>query len=179
MRITSLLLLILCSFPVRADGLAERFNPSISFDRAFDDEQKPWQEVEALLPAAPQAGNLRAFEVGGGKGHRYYLDQASLSSGQDGVVRYTLVVRTAGGAENVTYEGMRCSDGERKLYAFGRPDGQWSRNRHARWETIDARGAGSHHKELFFHYLCTVDGPGDLAVIRRAMARGGIRRGGD
>ena len=104
---------------------------------------------------------------------------ASLSSGDDGVVRFTVVVRTAGGAENITYEGMRCTTGERKLYAFGRGDGEWSRNKYARWEPIDARGATSYHKELFYHYFCMVDGPGNMNLIRQAIERGGLSRGGD
>jgi hypothetical protein len=59
------------------------------------------------------------------------------------VVRYTVVVKSPAGAETVSFEGMRCESGERKLYAFGRADGQgggeWSRNRYARWDVIKGR----------------------------------------
>jgi hypothetical protein len=149
------------------------------FDHDFDADTKPWQEIQTQLPVRAKAETLREFVVGGGRGHRYFIDPASLSSGSDGVVRYTVVIRTAGGAENVNYEGLRCANGERKIYAFGRSDGQWSRNKYARWDLIDARGASSYHKELFFHYFCTVDGPGDMKTMQRALERGGIRRGGD
>lgn len=149
------------------------------FEYDFDADAKPWQEVQAQLPVRPKPESLKEVEVGGGRGHHYLIDQDSLSVDTDGVVRYTLLIRTAGGAENVNFEGMRCATGERKIYAFGRSDGQWSRNKYARWELIDARGAGSYHKELFFHYFCTVDGAGDMKTMRRALERGGIRRGGD
>ncbi len=149
------------------------------FEREFDAEAKPWQELQIQLPTAYKTDALHEFRVDGGKGHRYFIDPESLTAGEDGVVRYTLVIRTAGGAENVNYEGLRCATGERKLYAFGRPDGQWSRNQSARWMPIDARGVGSYQKELFFHYLCTVDTVGDIKAIRNALRVGGIRRGGD
>ncbi|MFA5082562.1 MAG: CNP1-like family protein [Hydrogenophilaceae bacterium] len=162
-----------------AGGFIEDKFKGPQFEYDFDADVRPWQEVQAQLPGVPKPESLREFVVGGGRGHHYFLDPASLTSGEDGVVRYTVVIRTAGGAENVSYEGMRCTDGERKIYAFGRPDGQWSRNRYARWDPIEARSETSYHKELFFHYFCTVDGAGDLKLIRHAIERGGIRRGGD
>lgn len=151
------------------------------FEYDFDADKKPWQEVLAQLPAYPKTGQLIAFVVSGATRHKHFVDDASLSAGEDGVVRYTVVVKTEGGAENVSFEGLRCTTGERKLYAFGRPDGQgggsWSRNRYARWEPIQARLATSYQRELFFHYFCTVDGAGDMKVMRDALRRGGIRRG--
>jgi hypothetical protein len=149
------------------------------FEYDFDADKKSWQEIQAQLPAPPKAETLHRFEVSSVNSHRYFLDLASLSGGGDGVVRYTMVIRTSGGAENVSFEGMRCDTGERKTYAFGRPGGEWSRNKYARWDLIDARSATSYHRELFFHYFCTVEGPADMKVIRHAIERGGIRRGGD
>lgn len=150
------------------------------FERDFDAEEKPWREIEANLPAYPRPENLVAFEVSAATRHRHFLDTASLSVGEDGVVRYTVVIRTAGGAENVSFEGMRCDTGERKLYAFGRPTGsgggEWLRNRHARWEPIPVRQAASYQRELFYHYLCTVEGKGDLTAIRRNLKQGGFYR---
>ncbi len=150
------------------------------FERDFDAEERPWQEIEASLPAYPRPENLVAFEVSAATRHRHFLDAAALSVGEDGVVRYTVVIRTAGGAENVSFEGMRCDTGERKLYAFGRVNasggGEWVRNRHARWEPIPVRQATSYQRELFYHYLCTVEGKGDLNAIRRNLRQGGLYR---
>jgi hypothetical protein len=149
------------------------------FEHDFEDESKPWQEIQAQLPASAKPDRLHSFEVSRLNRHRHYLDLASLSAGEDGVVRYTVLVRTEGGAENISYEGMRCETGERKIYAFGRPDGTWSRNKYARWDPIETRRETSYHRELFFHYFCTVDGAANLKVIRHAIENGGIRRGGD
>ncbi len=145
----------------------------------FDEEQKPWQEAEVRLPPYPKAEHLLPFEVSAAR-QRHYIDMASLSVGEDGVVRYTVVIRSPAGAETVRFEGMRCDNGERKLYAFGRPDGAgggtWSENRNARWEPIPVREAASYQRELFYHYLCTVEGKGNLAAIRRYLRQGGLYR---
>lgn len=180
MKRVSVVLLSLWAGCACAGGIIEdRFKGGAQFEYDFDANQKPWEELQTQLPAAPKADALHEFQVGGASRHRFFLDPASLSAGGDGVVRYTVVVRTTGGAENVTFEGMRCVDGERKIYAFGRPDGSWSRNKYASWAPIEARSDSSYHKELFFHYFCTVDGAAEMKTIRRALDSGGIRRGGD
>lgn len=177
MKRASWLILLLWATAAQAGGyLEDKFQSPIS-DYDFDAEEKPWQEIQAKLPAMPKPEHLHEIEVSGR--HRYFVDLASLTASDDGVVRYTLLVRTAGGAENVDYEGMRCSSGEIKVYAFGHPDGTWSRNKYAGWARIEARRDDSYQKELFFHYFCTVDGPADMKTIRRAIDHGGIRRGGD
>ncbi|NCS66405.1 MAG: hypothetical protein COS39_04855 [Hydrogenophilales bacterium CG03_land_8_20_14_0_80_62_28] len=147
-----------------------------SFDYDFDAHQKTWQELQAQLPAAPKVANLIPFEVGPAAPHRYFLDRSAISAGTDGVVRYTVVVRTAGGAENVSYEGMRCASAEQKIYAFGRPNGDWARNKYAGWQPIALRQASSYQRELFEYWFCTQDGPADMKAIQRAVASGGIRR---
>ncbi len=146
------------------------------FEYDFDADKKPWKEIEAQLPAPPKQQDLLRVEVGPASRHEHFVDRASLSVGEDGVVRYTMLIRTAGGAENVSYEGMRCSEGERKLYAFGRSNGEWSRNRHARWEPIRARDQGGYHRALFFDYFCAGGGGSpDLDRIRRHLETGGYR----
>jgi hypothetical protein len=110
-----------------------------------------------------------------------FIDAASLSIGDDGVVRYTAIIRSPSGAETISFEGLRCETGERKLYAFGRPStntsgndaGSWSRNRYAKWEPIQARLAGGYHRELFFHYLCTVNTRRDLPTLLHLLKSGG------
>jgi len=164
------LLLLVCS----GQAMAE-----FSFDYDFDANQKPWQEIQAKLPAVPKQENLMPFVVSAASPHHYFLDRTSISAGEDGVVRYAVVVHTAGGAEDVSYEGMRCSTVEQKIYAFGRPDGQWARNKYASWQPIQMRQSSSYQRELYQHYFCTQDGPAEMKVIQRALASGGIRRGGD
>jgi hypothetical protein len=111
-------------------------------------------EIEALLPAHPKPENLIAFNTGGATRHHYYIDAASLSVGEDGVVRYTMVVRTSGGATNTTFEGIRCATQEQKLYAIGHADGRWVRARDPRWKRIESRDFNPHHGVLYLDFMC-------------------------
>jgi hypothetical protein len=90
------------------------------------------------------------------------------------VVRYTLVVRSASGSENVSHEGLRCTEGLRKVYAYGRPNGEWSRNGRATWQPIAARDPNSPQRVLFFHYLCTQNTKRDVPNLQRLLRSGGV-----
>lgn len=125
------------------------------WDWDFDEDKKPWKEIEAKIPAYPRPENLVPFDGGAASPHRYFIDAASLSIGEDEVVRYTLVVRTAGGATNVSFEGIRCEERQQKYYATGRPDGNWMRARNPQWRPIDpAREVNRHHNALYQDYFC-------------------------
>jgi hypothetical protein len=125
-----------------------------SFDSEFDDDKKPWSEIEAQLPAYPRAENLLRFEGGVPTGNRFYIDAPSLSVGEDGVVRYTMLIRASGGASNVSFEGIRCATGEHKLYAVGRSDGKWVRARDPAWRGIAYRELNHPHWTLFKEFYC-------------------------
>lgn len=143
------------------------------FESDFDDEHKPWKEIEARLPAYPRPENLIAFDAGGATPHRFFIDAPSVSVGEDGVVRYTLVIRTAGGATNVSFEGIRCETREQKTYAVGHPDGTWSRARESRWRRIEYRDINQHHAALYKEYFCDGGSP----VRRAADAVDALRYG--
>lgn len=149
----------------------------VTFESDFEEEVKPWNELQASLPGVPKEENLVRLDLGPAVRNAYFVDKPSITPGSDGVVRYSILVRSAGGASTVNFEGMRCASGEWKLYAFGRPDGTWVRNKRANWAPIKDRELAGYHRELFYHYFCTVDGHGDMQVIQRALKSGGVRRG--
>lgn len=124
------------------------------WDIDFDEGKKPWKEIEASIPAYPKPENLLPFEAGGASPHHFFIDAQSLSVGEDGVVRYTLVVKTAGGATNVTFEGMRCDMRQQKYYAIGRADGSWVRARDPQWRRIVYQEVNRHHGVLYEDFLC-------------------------
>jgi hypothetical protein len=144
------------------------------FDYDFDANKKTWREIEAQLPPPPQPGNLSRIEVSSASANRFLVDRASLSVGEDRVVRYTLVVESPAGARNISFEGMRCDVGEYKIYAFGRDQGAWSRNRNARWLPVPDRQQTSPQRALFYHYLCTVEHAADARAIQRLLRSGGL-----
>jgi hypothetical protein len=125
----------------------------MDFEHEFE-QDKPWVEVAAQLPAYPKAENLLPFNVSSATPNRHFVDAASISVGADKVVRYTVVIEATGGAKNVSFEGMRCGSGERRLYAYGHPDGTWSKARNAGWEGIKLRSLLSYQKALFEDVFC-------------------------
>lgn len=123
--------------------------------RDNDDPDAPrWEEEAMQLPAFPQEASLREFYVSATTTHKYYIDATTLSVGKDGVVRYTLVVRTSGGATNISYEGMRCQTREYRIYATGSRDGSWVPARRSEWRPVENKPTNRHHAALSREYFC-------------------------
>ena len=140
-------------------GLAACADPSQpgkwqQWDVDFDEDKKPWKEIESMMPPYPRPEHLVPFDAGGTTQHRFFIDARSLSVGEDGVVRYTLLVRTAGGATNVSFEGMRCETRELKYYALGRADGSWVRVRNPQWRRFETQSVNRHYNVLYAGVLC-------------------------
>ncbi len=134
---------------------------------------KPWQEAETDLPAAPLAATLREIYVSAVATNHYFVDSATLTVGIDKVVRYVLVVETSGGARNVSFEGIHCDGGKWKLYATGHPDGTWVRARVSEWREIENKPVNRHHAALSRDYFCPTGGPiRDANEGRRALKLG-------
>ena len=124
------------------------------WDYSFDRDITPWAEMQQQLPAYPVDANLIPLDVGSETPHRYFVDARSVSAGSDGVVRYTLVIKTTGGATNVTFEGIRCESREHKYYAIGRSDKSWVRARNPQWRFIEFKEFAGHHITLYKEFLC-------------------------
>lgn len=112
-----------------------------------------WKEAEFRLPAFPSGADLIPLDVRSSTSTRFFIDARSLSLAEDGVIRYTLVVRGAGGAENVSFEGIRCATAERRLYALGRA-GEWVPARSDAWRLIEDNAFNRQHAVLAKEYFC-------------------------
>ena len=119
-----------------------------------EDEPKPHVELELKLPPLPKDANLLQFEPSAASANRFYVDGASILVGTDGIVRYTLVIKSPSGAANVSYEGIWCAMKEQKTYALGRSDGTWSNARTSEWRPIVYKEINRHHAVLFTDYFC-------------------------
>jgi hypothetical protein len=137
-------------------------------------EAASWHESRVTLPAYPKRANLVEFEVDGGADFRFLVDASTLSVGSDGVVRYVLVARSPQGAENVSFEGLRCRDGEYKIYATGAGSGTWFSTREPRWRPVE-QAAGSWHRTLAKYYFCPDRDP--IRTVAEGVAA--LRRGGN
>ena len=91
-------------------------------DRAADsidwDKDKDKPESEAQLPPPPQ--NLIRYDPGRPSSMQFFVDAPSVSLSEDGLVRFTSVARGEGSSANVTFEAIRCTTREYKIYAYGK-----------------------------------------------------------
>lgn len=158
-------------------GLASSALADIGFRKFYDEDDesaKPkWQEEEFALPEFPKDESLIEFYVSAGTANRFFVDGTSISRGKDGVVRFTLVVRMAGGSTNITYEGIRCENIEHRIYATGRTDGTWTKARISAWKRIENKPINRHHAALSRDFFCPSGEPiNDAEEGRDALRRG-------
>lgn len=127
--------------------------PKSDWEKA-NETKLPAAEQRETLPTfpPPQRGELIEFEVAATSEFRFFVDANSLSVGSDGVVRYVLVARSPSGVENVSFEGMRCTTNEVRIYALGR-DGAWV-GRPTDWRPIQPRSVSRWHNALSREYFC-------------------------
>jgi hypothetical protein len=141
------------------------------FEFDFDNE-KPWQELQAKIPAYPKTEEAIEFFVSAATDNKFFIDPSSIEVGDDGVVRYTLIIRSSAGAMNISYEGIRCSSHEKKTYAFG-SKGEWSRNKYSRWTPIKYEDRNRQHHMLYDDFFC----PGFIIVKDAKEAIFGLKAG--
>jgi hypothetical protein len=125
------------------------------WDYDLDQEKKPWSELQVQIPPYPQPQNLVRVPAGSRASHAFYIDANSVTVGEDGVTRYSAVLKTTGGATNVTFEGMRCKTRERRIYAVGHNDGTWARARDNKWMRIEHSDIAPHRYVLYREYFCS------------------------
>jgi hypothetical protein len=143
----------------------------------YDEEQEKlnWKEAEARLPPYPKDADLIEFQVSSGTTFRFFVDAASLSVADDGVVRYTLVARSPSGVANVSFEGIRCAAKSYKVFARG-TGGNWSR-RESEWQVIQERTVQRWHNVLYWEFLCPRHRPIETAAEGVNALRRGIHPG--
>jgi CNP1-like family len=141
-------------------------------DLQAGDETEGWKEIAVKFPPYPRSENFIQFDVEGASPHRFYIDSPSLAVGSDGVVRYTLVTRTAGGATNITFEGIRCQGRRHKYYAVGEAGGTWAAARNPHWRRIEYQDADRQRLALVDTFLCEGRFPrGSQKAILDALKR--------
>jgi CNP1-like family len=126
---------------------------SKEFKDEFDNE-KTWVELQAQLPEYPIQDNLIPFDPGPSNNDQHFIDATSIQVGEDGVIRYSLIIKSPTGAMNVTFDGMRCSTNEIKLYALGRNDGEWAHSRNADWQRLENVRQLDAQRALAKYYFC-------------------------
>jgi hypothetical protein len=157
--------------------------PSWASDRPFIDEpdnriredfhESEWKEADLALPKHYEEENLQEFHLDQASGRfRFFIDRASLQTTSDGVSRFLLVIRSENGAENTSYEGLRCGKRIYKVYAYGSGHGLQP-VASANWQRISKSGRDNYRNALYSNLLCNLSTgkPNSPKVVFRAMQR--------
>lgn len=128
-------------------------------------EREPWKERAVTLPPYPDGRHYLAVPLQiVGSPLEMFIDEPSLAIGEDGVVRYIMLLRAPGGGENLFYEGIRCSTREWRTYAYGGTAGAWRAVEGGAWAPIRDLGVERYRERLYRYYLCDPA----LGTLRRA-----------
>jgi CNP1-like family len=142
-------------------------------EKPYDYEEKVWVELPTALPEYPKDENLIEFPVGPTERNRFFVDGSTISIGNDGIVRFVMVLKTSGGATNVTLEAMRCATREFKLFAVGRSDASWDKIDSPQWRLIENKTINHYRAVLSRDFLCpSSHAPRDATDARAALRRG-------
>lgn len=137
----------------------------------FDVVEKPWKEERGEIPPLPgekQWSPVRLDTLP--KNQHAFLDLHSLSVGaHDQVVRYWIRIRSDGGGNMTSYEGVHCGQRHYIVYAYAHPRRKPPVRKvpHPKWKNIDSRGA-AYRQELFQDVFCSGEAPRTLRQIRQA-----------
>jgi hypothetical protein len=143
-----------CLLALLLQACAARNVEPIGFEADFENDSKAWNEIQAEIPAYPKPQNLLRIPTGSATPHQFFIDAPSVTLGKDGVTRYSVVTKSAGGATNVSYDGLRCETREHKVYALGHADGTWVRARNAQWQRVVLRDLAPYTHTLFNQFFC-------------------------
>lgn len=114
-----------------------------------------WKEDKSALPALPREEDLVPIDApNGAPGYSYAVDRATLEEGDDGVMRYTVMVKSGSGAVNVFREGIRCLTGEVRTYAYAGGGNDAFRPLGGDWGPLSARGTRGYQDYLYEAIMC-------------------------
>jgi hypothetical protein len=157
-------LLLLLAAPTYADP--GEFND-------VEESKTDWKEDNFAFPPQPKEENLVEFYVNAKTTAKYYIDWTTLMTGTpDQVIRYVAVIKTAGGARNVSFEGVRCDTSETRLYATVNSEGKWVNSRRSDWRRVNAEKTPQQYA-LNYLYFC----PDFTPIKTREEGRDALKNG--
>ena len=132
-----------------------KFDPRTPGVERDDPDAAGWQESKYVLPAFPKDEDLIQYDWNAVTKAKFFVDKKNIQIGaNDGIVRYTLVIETVGGARNTTFEGLQCDQTAVKIYATGRADGTWVENPNAEWKMMRRTAQNLHQALLARNFFC-------------------------
>lgn len=172
-RVVLLLALGLWSAWTVAADATDPYDSYRSDELDYDESlEVPWVELETRVQKLPEDADLTRLALDRLPPNlSLYADLQNLTvSDKDLVSRTWLVVRSAQGAYNGTFEAIRCATGEYKIYAYGNP--QRSKPLRVvnlpRWRKIRPN---SYRDELAKDYICDGTRPKTPHQVRSTRAK--------
>ncbi len=123
--------------------------PLGDYDESLDEK---WEEGKITIPSLPDDDDLIHISIDTHRtSYEHFIDKKSLSVGEDGVVRYSIVLKSTNGVRNVFYEGIHCAMQEYKVYATASGN-KFYPMKQAKWKHI---GHSHYYRaDLYNNYLC-------------------------
>ncbi|MDH5190936.1 MAG: CNP1-like family protein [Gammaproteobacteria bacterium] len=157
-----LTIIFLLSFVTSVDARDSNSDPLGSEPGLFENEYVPqpediWKEDKHIpMPDFPDDENLLQVNIDAVKApYKYYIDEKSLSIGEDDVVRYIIILESRTGVRNTFYEGIHCAVNEYKVYAVASGD-KLKPVRKSEWRSI--RMSHFYRLDLRRNFLCNKTG---------------------
>lgn len=100
---------------------------------------------------------------------RVAIDPATVQVGNDGVVRYVVVMSNASGTVNAVYEGIRCASDQVKTYARAGSSGTWSLVSNPAWRDLNDNQPSRHAFVFARQAACEVRVANSQDVILKAL----------
>ena len=141
------------------------------YDGGVDGQDGPQPAVVVAPKVAPAESDLMEFSGGPLTQNRFFVAGHTVTVEADGEVRYVLVVKTQGGATNITYEGMSCDRRQYRTYYLGRPDGTWVKAKAEEWGVIEPKSLNQHRQTLYREVFCPLGPVSGPEEARRALLR--------
>ncbi len=141
---------------------------SMEYQDNTNADEYQWQEGGNVLPPYPEQDDLVEVSAPPAyKNYQYFIDSKNLLVGDDGVVRYSIIIRSKSGADNALYEAIRCNRNTIKHYAYGSTNDAGEKVFTARssveWQAFQTTGVMSYGDILVKNYFCNHSG----AVLKR------------
>jgi hypothetical protein len=152
-------------------GAVHAYDPLDTEDRTdYVEPDEQWQEDAVTVPEQYDPDDLQPFTIKDASDRfSYAIERKSLVSGNDGVARFLVVIRSRRGAVNSSYEGLRCGHREYKVYAYGSGQGLIP-SPDSEWQPIP-KSARDYRATLYEDLICnlTTGAPNPSNAVLQAM----------
>jgi hypothetical protein len=133
-----------------------------------------WKEQDLVIPPYPREDGLVKIDI---DRHDFpytlFVDSNSVSVGRDDIIRYTAILRSKSGVDNISFEGLMCIRHQYKRYAYA-SGGQFYPVPNAQWRFLKKQRQDLYRNILADDYFCPMpSGDPVPQLIDRLKGRGG------